>query len=130
MINGVSDVVRYKRSDMQGKIVGYYQNKFDVLVLKGILCPYDSRGCRTLLEHVKVMLKPGGTIIASNVSKKMVEDDPFTCFIMNSIVNWVMCYKDESELKDIFEDAGFIWKGSFADDLGFHIMGIGEVPIN
>lgn len=72
----------------------------------------------------------GGTIIASNVSKKMMEDDPFTCFIMNSIVNWVMCYKDESELKDIFEDAGFIWKGSFADDLGFHIMGIGEVPIN
>ncbi len=126
-IYGVSDNIKFKRSDMFGSIVGYYKNRFDVIVLKGILCPYDSRGCRTLLEHIKEMLAPGGTVVASNVSKKMVEDDPFTCFIMNKIVNWVMNYKDEEELRGIFEASGYKWKGSFTDDLGFHIMGIAVV---
>jgi predicted secreted protein len=80
-----------------------------------------------LLEHIKEMLKPGGTVVASNVSKKMVEDDPFTCFIMNNLVNWVMNYKDEDELRGIFGAAGYEWKGAFTDELGFHIMGIGVI---
>lgn len=127
-IHGVTDNIRFKRTDIQGRIVGYFKNRFDVIVLKGILCPYDSRGCRTLLEHIKEMLTPGGTVVASNVSKKMLRDDPFTCFIMNNIVNWVMNYKDEEELRGIFEAAGYKWKGAFTDDLGFHIMGLAVVP--
>ena len=125
-IYGVAEDVRFRRTDMQGNVVAYYHNKFDILVLKGILCPYENSGCRMVLDHAKVMLKPGGTIIASNVSKKMVQDDPFTCFIMNEIVNWVMIYKDENELKSMFEDTGLKWEGSFTDHLGFHIMGIGK----
>ncbi|HDH07744.1 MAG TPA: class I SAM-dependent methyltransferase [Candidatus Moranbacteria bacterium] len=126
-IYGVTDAVRFKRADMQGNMVKYYHDKFDILVLKGILCPYDDKGCRTLLEHVRPMLKTGGTIIASNVSKKMVEGDPFTCFIMDNIVNWVMDYKDEAELRSIFEAANINWESSFTDDLGYHIMGVGRV---
>lgn len=128
VIYGVDDAVRFRRVDMQRELPKFQKGKFDILLLKGILCPYDPQGCRTLMEHVKPMLRSGGTVVASNVSKKMAEDDPFTCFIMNRIGNWVMCYKDEAELKGVFEGAGFIWKGSFADPLGYHIMGVGETP--
>jgi hypothetical protein len=126
VIHGVDDCVKFKRADFNRNLPDYYKNRFDILVLKGILCPYDSRGCRTLIEHVKVMLKQGGILIASNVSKKMPEQDPFICFIMNKILNWIMNYKDEAELRSIFENAGLQWEGSFTDDLGFHIMGIGK----
>lgn len=122
----VEDSVKFKRADFNRNLSTYYRNKFDILVLKGVLCPYDSRGCSTLIEHVTIMLKERGILIASNVSKKMPDEDPFTCFLMNNVANWVMNYKDEAELQTIFENAGLKWEGSFTDDLGFHIMGIGR----
>jgi len=125
-IHGVSDIVRFKRANMHGRVAEYFRKRFDVLILKGILCPYEASGCRTLLEHVKGMLKIGGILIASNVAKKMVKDDPFTCFIMNKLLNWAMSYKDEGDMQSIFESAGLKWQGCFTDSYGYHIMGVGR----
>lgn len=128
VISGVGDAVSFRRVDMMGKsLPTHKKSTLDILVLKGILCPYEAPGCKMVLDHVKPMLKPGGMIIASNVSTAMVEGDPFTCFIMNEIVDWVMAYKTEEELRQIFEASGLIWEGSFSDDLGYHIMGVGRI---
>jgi hypothetical protein len=59
----------------------------------------------------------------------MLEDDPFTYFIMN-IMGWRLIFKEEALLKEIFEKAGFKWQRSFTDDYGFHNMGIGTIKNN
>ena len=71
------------------------------------------------------MLAKGGCIMASNVSPKMLKDDPFTYFIMDQITNWKLVFKDEALLKDIFLRAGLKWQRGFTDDYGFHHIGIG-----
>jgi hypothetical protein len=71
------------------------------------------------------MLAKGGCIIASNVTPKMLEEDPFTYFIMKDVLNWSLIFKDEDLLKDIFKKAGLKWQKSFSDDCGYHNMGIG-----
>jgi SAM-dependent methyltransferase len=103
------------------------KEKFDVLILVGVLCPLKTEICTELLRTIRNLLKPGGCLIASNVAKSMFQDDPFACYIMNFVADWKFVYKDEKELKSIFEKSGFNWKRSFSDEFGFHIMGIGTV---
>lgn len=99
--------------------------KFDVILLVGILCPLEIKTCITLLKIVRRLLKEGGCLIASNASKKMLKEDPFTCCIMEWTANWKLVYKNVEEIKQIYKKAGYIWKGCFLDPYGFHIMGIG-----
>jgi SAM-dependent methyltransferase len=103
------------------------KEKFDILILVGVLCPLKTEVCIELLRTVRNLLKPGGCLIASNVAKPMLQEDPFACYIMNFVADWKFVYKDENELKSIFEKSGFNWKRSFSDEFGFHIMGIGTV---
>lgn len=98
--------------------------KFDIVLLIGILCPLKSEICITILKKIKRLLKRDGCLIAGNVSKKMLKEDPFTCHLMN-LGNWRMVFKDEEELKQIFKKAGYEWKRCFTDSYGFHIMGVG-----
>ncbi|MBI4691211.1 MAG: class I SAM-dependent methyltransferase family protein [Nitrospirae bacterium] len=63
VINGVSDVVRYKRSDMQGNIVGYYQNKFDVLVVKN---PAVETAGRQTAKEDTLWQRPQGVLLNLN----------------------------------------------------------------
>ena len=100
--------------------------KFDILLLIGVLCPLATEVCIAYLKVIKQLLKEGGCLIAGNVSKKMLREDPFTCHIMKWGANWKLIYKNEEELKQIFEKAGYIWKGYFTDLHGFHIMGMGN----
>lgn len=104
--------------------------KFDILLLIGILCPLATEICIAYLKVIKQLLNEGGCLIAGNVSKKMLKEDPFTCHIMEWGANWKLIYKDEEELKQIFEKAGYIWKGYFTDSYGFHIMGIGTPVVS
>ena len=98
--------------------------KFDIILLIGILCPLEHQTCIALLKKVKRLFKKDGCLIAGNVSKKMLKEDPFTCHLM-SLGNWKMVFKDEEELKQIYKKAGYEWKRSFTDSYGFHIMGVG-----
>lgn len=101
------------------------KEKFDIVLLIGVLCGLKSDTCIKVLKAVRRFIKKGGTIVASNVSNKMLEEDPFTYFLMEWVGNWRLVFKDEKELKRIFEKAGYKWKGSFTDSYGFHTMGIG-----
>jgi len=99
--------------------------KFDIILLVGILCPLEIKTCVTILKMAKKLLKEGGCLIASNASKKMLKEDPFTCYVMEWGGNWKLVYKDVEEIKQIYKEAGYIWKGCFSDSYGFHIMGMG-----
>ena len=124
-IKGVSHLITFTRADFVS-YARHNRQKFDILLLIGMLCPFDTDSCTLYLEMVKKLLKPGGYLIASNISKRMLAEDPFTCHLMAALGNWVMIYKDEQELRGIFEKAGYAWQGSFTDSFGFHIMGVGS----
>lgn len=119
---GVDHLIEF----VQGNFLKYNPpKKFDILLLIGILCPLEIETCVNCLRTIKRLLKEDGCLIAGNASKKMLREDPFTCHIMEWGAHWKLIYKDEEELKQIFEKAGYIWKGCFLDSYGFHITGIG-----
>jgi chemotaxis methyl-accepting protein methylase len=101
------------------------EKKFDIVVLIGVLCPLPSTACIEALKTIKGFLKDGGCLIASNVANKMKEEDPFACYIMDWVANWKFVYKEEEELKRVFEQAGFQWKRYLRDSYGFHVLGVG-----
>jgi len=107
---------------VKGNFLKYKPSKkFDIILLIGILCSLDFGTCVIILKKVKKFLKKDGCLIVSNVSKKMLEEDPFTYHLM-SLGNWKMVFKDE---KEIFRKAGYKVKRYFTDSYGFHIMCIG-----
>lgn len=99
--------------------------RFDIILLIGILCPLPNETCISYLRIIKRLLKEDGCLIASNASKKMLKEDPFTCFIMEWTSNWKLVYKDEKDVEQIYRESGYSWKGCFLDSYNFHIMGIG-----
>ncbi len=99
--------------------------KFDIVLLIGVLCPLEIKTCITYLRAIRRLLAENGCLIAGNASKKMLEEDPFTCHIMEWTANWKLVYKDEEEMEQIYRGAGYVWKGCFLDSYGFHIMGVG-----
>lgn len=120
-IMGVLNKIEY----VEGSFTRYKpKEKFDIILLVGVLCSLPPETCVWIINHVKPMLTKDGYIMASNATPKMIQDDPFTYFIMN-IMGWSLIFKDESELKKIFDKAGLEWKKSFTDDYGFHNMAIG-----
>lgn len=104
------------------------REKFDMAVLVGVLCPLDRKTCVEVLSQLKKMVNPGGIIIASNATPEMEREDPFSYFIMRWLAGWHLIFKEETGLKEIFQEAGFEWRGAFKDDYGFHAMGIGRLP--
>ncbi len=111
---------------IEGDFLKYKPSKkFDIILLIGILCSLDIRACTILLKMIKRLLKEGGCLITSNASKKMLREDPFTCCIMEWGGNWKLVYKNREDIKQIYKEAGYIWRGSFSDSYGFHIMGMG-----
>jgi predicted O-methyltransferase YrrM len=101
------------------------EEKFNIIILVGVLCSLPAETCVYVLKKIKRLLAKDGIIMASNVAPKMLEDDPFTYFIMEKITNWRLVFKEESLLKDIFKKAGLEWKKGFTDDYGYHYMGMG-----
>ena len=102
------------------------KEKFDIIILVGVLCGLPSESCVMVLKKIYKCLKENGCVIASNATPKMLEKDPFTYFIMDKITNWKLVFKKEETLKEIFKKSGFNWERSFTDDYGFHCMGIGK----
>jgi len=101
--------------------------KFDIILLIGILCPLSIEHSILVLKTIKGMLKKGGYILVSNSTSRMKKEDPFTCFIMEWTSDWRLVYKDEPEMKKIIREAGLTWEGCFFDSYGFHIMGLGSL---
>lgn len=99
--------------------------KFDIIILVGILCGLPQDICIKILKNAQKMLNKGGYIMTSNVSPKMLEEDPFTYFIMEKITGWKLIFKTEENLKEIIKKSGLKWQKNFTDEFGFHIMPIG-----
>lgn len=120
-VKGVRDQIEF----IEANFLKYKPTKkFDIALLIGVLCSLESETCVRILKRIKRLLKKDSYIVVSNVSKKMLKEDPFTCYLM-SLGNWRLVFKNEEELKTIFKKAGYIWKGCFTDSYGFHLMGIG-----
>ena len=60
-----------------------YKNKekFDIIILVGVLCGLPIEKCTLLMREIKPLLAKGGSIMVSNVAPKMLNEDPFTYFI-------------------------------------------------
>jgi len=101
------------------------KEKFDIILLIGVLCSLPVETCILLLKKIKPLIEKNGSIIISNAAPKMLEEDPFTYFVMSKIGGWDLIFKEEAILKSIFEKAGLRWQKSFTDDYGFHCMSIG-----
>lgn len=101
------------------------ERKFDLILLVGVLCPLNAETCIKVLQRIRHLLSDDGYIVASNATKAMEALDPFGYYIMNWIANWYLVFKDEPDLKAIFEESGYRWKASFSDKYGCNIMGIG-----
>ena len=122
VIKGVDHLIDF----VEGNFLKYKPvEKFDIALLIGILCSLKNEICINILKRIKKMLKKDSCLIVSNASKKMQKEDPFTCHIMEWGPNWKLVFKDEEELKQIYEKAGYTWKGYFLDSYGFHIIGMG-----
>ena len=103
------------------------KKKFDIVLLIGILCSLPSETCILVLKKIKKMISKNGYIVVSNADPKMLENDPFTYFIMENILNWKLIFKNKENLENILIKAGYEWQGSFTDKYGFHNMGIGTI---
>lgn len=103
------------------------EKKFDIILMIGIFCPLQSEACEVFLKKIprNKLLKKDGLLLVSNSTPRMVEEDPFTCFLMKWTAGWELIYKDEHQLQSIFERAGYEWRGYFKDKLGFHVIGMG-----
>jgi hypothetical protein len=98
-IAGVDDMIEFAEANfMRYKP----KKKFDIILLVGVLCGLSPKTCVAVLKTVKKMLAKGGRIVASNVTPKMLDEDPFTYLVMNDILNWSLIFKDEDTLKEIF----------------------------
>ena len=121
-IKGIDHMINFA----EGNFLKYKTTKkFDIILLIGVLCSLKSEICIYLLKKIKSLLKRNGCLLVSNVSKKMLEEDPFTYFLMEKIGNWKLVFKDEKELEQIYKKAGYNWEGYFTDSYGFHILGKG-----
>jgi 2-polyprenyl-3-methyl-5-hydroxy-6-metoxy-1,4-benzoquinol methylase len=119
---GVKDKIEF----IENSFMRYKPSKkFDIIILVGVLCGLPQDVCVRILKNTRKMLNNGGYIMTSNASIKMLEEDPFTYFIMEKITGWKIVFKTEEDLKEIIKKAGFKWQKSFTDDFGFHIMPIG-----
>ena len=119
---GVENMIEF----VQGSFLRYKpRKKFDIVLLIGVLCPLEFEVCTIILRKIREFLNPNGSLIASATTKKMSREDPFTRYIMEWGANWKLIYKDEEEMKRIFEKSGYKWQGYFLDQSGYHIMGIG-----
>lgn len=102
------------------------RGKYSIALLIGILCSLPSAHCITLLKRLKKNFSRGSKLIASNVLPAMKKYDPDMAYTLKSIIGWSLVYKNENELKYIFEEAGYKWLGCFYDEpLRYHVIGIG-----
>lgn len=103
-----------------------HRDEFDVGLLIGVLCGIPAPRCVAILKKIRPYFKKGGFLIASNVTTTMIEEDPFTSFILDQFVGWRLVYKTPEHLQGIFERAGYEWRGCFYDEpYRFHCMGMG-----
>lgn len=97
----------------------------------GILCSFSQRDCIRYLRITKSFLTPGGIVYGACVTDQMLNNDLFTCFVLEYILNWRLCYRKQGQVKEMFEAAGYIWRPELIfqeEPTRYYVIGAGEVP--
>lgn len=97
----------------------------------GILCSFSYEVCVRHLRIIKSSIFPGGIVYGACVTDKMVSDDLFTSFVLESVLNWHLCYRKTQEVEAMFKEAGYIWRSDLTfveEPTAYYTVGAGEVP--
>ena len=93
----------------------------DLILLIGILCPMPNQVCKKVLGNASVFARRDGLIIFSAVRNQMLQQDPVTDFMMR-VAGWNMHYKEDHELVELAQIAGWEPISQFHDRLGCNCM--------
>lgn len=102
----------------------------DMSWIIGVLCGFPHNAC---IDHIKCtakMMRKGGIIYGACVTDEMIKKDFFTCFVLQQILHWPLCYRRQEDVARMFEDADLRWRRdlSFKEDNTFYyVIGAGEV---
>ncbi len=97
----------------------------------GVLCGFTQRECISNLRIEKSFIIPGGIVWGACVTDRMVQEDLFTCFILELVLNWHLCYRKPKQVQEMFEAAGYIWRPDLTfeeEPTRYYVIGAGEVP--
>jgi hypothetical protein len=81
-----------------------------------------------LFKKIKMVMKPGTTLITTNMKEK--EGFDLTRFMMRFYGNWLINYKTREELGNILYDAGFDEQLIRETPLGHHYIATAKKPKN
>jgi len=105
-----------------------YSNLYEIIILSGITCPMDDHGMEIVLKKYKKMLKAGGYIILTNVSRRIISLVPLLiefCSQKSIIGEKKLQYKSPKKVKQIMEKAGYKVIKSIEVG-GYHTIAIGK----
>lgn len=91
----------------------------DLMILVGVLCPLRLHVSERLLLAMRRYIKPGGHIIYSTAQHSLLNDDPFTDFLMR-LSAWPMSYKSDEEAWDLANESGWQPITQFFDEPSHH----------
>ena len=102
-----------------------FSHEMDLALLIGILCPLPNKMSVRILRKIDSYCRPGGLIIFSAVSQKMLIEDPVTCFVMD-FIKCKMHYKSNKDFKEITKKSGLRQRGFFCDKRKYHHIIVAE----
>ncbi len=111
------------------KLQARYRGSVDYGLLIGILCGLTRPERIALLSVLRHYFRKGGRLVAASLLEQMAEDDLLCGYILRETTGWGLQYPRLGELKEVFEEAGWIWGGSFLEQpTRFYEIGVGIVP--
>ncbi len=91
----------------------------DLMLLIGVLCPLRLHTSERLLKAIRKYIKPEGYIIYSTAQYSLLNDDPFTDFLMR-LSSWPMSYKSDEEAWSLAKESGWQPIAQFFDEPSHH----------
>jgi len=113
----------------QGNMLKFnqYVKGADITWLIGMLCSFGHDGCVDMLKKSKAYLRSGGMCIGACVTDAMPGKDLFTCFVLQMILGWYLCYRRHDDVQRIFESSGYSYEGYFSEGHEeLYCIGIGK----
>jgi len=98
------------------KLNGRYGAGVDYGLLIGVLCGMVREDRVSLLRALKPYFKPGAKMVAASLLERMAQVDLLCAYILRETTGWGLKYTPPGELKKVFEEAGWIYKGFFQDE--------------
>jgi len=103
-------------------------NGASLVWLIGMLCSFGHKLNVAMIKSAAKYAELGGAIIGACVTDRMVFKDLFTCFTLEEIIGWHLCYRTDQDVKILFEDSGLTWERSFSEgNEEIYCIGIGRV---